>query len=52
MYKPIRKLGTGGFATVYEIERVTDKQRFAAKAFSKAATILSSNPTNKLVLLN
>lgn len=52
LYKPIRKLGKGGFATVYEVERVTDKARFAAKAFSKAATINSENPTNKQVLLN
>ena len=48
----MRKLGKGGFATVYEIERLTDKMHFAAKAFSKASTINSSNTNNKIVLLN
>ncbi len=52
LYKPVRKLGKGGFATVYEVQRVTDGIRFAAKAFSKASTTLSSNPTNKQILLN
>lgn len=52
MYKPVRKLGKGGFATVYEVERLTDKTHFAAKAFSKSSTINSSNPNNKIVLLN
>jgi serine/threonine protein kinase len=37
----VKKLGKGGFATVYEVERVTDKQHFAVKAFSKNATINS-----------
>lgn len=41
LYKPIRKLGSGGFANVYEVERLTDKERFACKAFSKSATIHS-----------
>jgi len=35
MFKPIRKLGKGNFATVYEAERLIDHQRFAVKAFSK-----------------
>ncbi len=52
MYKPVRKLGKGGFATVYEVERATDGKRFAVKAFSKASTILSANPTQRLTLLN
>jgi serine/threonine protein kinase len=52
MYRPVKKLGKGGFATVYEVERTTDKVHFAAKAFSKSSTILSTNPTNRLVLLN
>lgn len=48
----MRKLGKGGFASVYEVERVTDKVHFAAKAFSKASTILSTDPSNKAMLLN
>lgn len=34
-YKPIRTLGKGSFATVYEIVRLDDGERFAAKVFSK-----------------
>ncbi len=52
MYKPVIKLGKGGFATVYEVERATDKKRFAVKAFSKATTIFSSDPTKRLTLMN
>lgn len=41
LYKPVKKLGKGGFATVYEVERMTDKKHFAVKAFSKLNTIKS-----------
>jgi serine/threonine protein kinase len=41
MYRPIKKLGKGGFATVYEVERQTDKKHFAVKAFSKQNTVNS-----------
>lgn len=34
------------------MERVTDGVHFAAKAFSKASTVESSNPANRTVLLN
>jgi serine/threonine protein kinase len=47
LYKPIKKIGKGGFATVYEVERLTDKKKFAVKAFSKAATIHSDNPAHR-----
>ena len=43
MFKPQRKLGKGGFATVYEVERVTDGKLFAVKAFAKQATLNSKN---------
>jgi len=52
LFKPIKKLGKGGFATVYEVERVTDGCKFAVKAFSKTTTINSSNPSHRLTLLN
>jgi serine/threonine protein kinase len=41
LYKPIKKLGKGGFASVYEVERFTDKRHFAVKAFSKQNTVNS-----------
>jgi serine/threonine protein kinase len=41
LYKPVKKLGKGGFATVYEVERLTDRQHFAVKAFSKQNTMNS-----------
>lgn len=43
MFKPMRKLGKGGFATVYEVERIIDGKLFAVKAFSKQTTINSTN---------
>lgn len=52
LYKPVKKLGKGGFATVYEVERLTDKRHFAVKAFAKQNTVLSDNPAHRLTLLN
>ena len=52
MYKPIKKLGKGGFATVYEIERLTDKKHFAAKAFTKQSTLNSPDLNCRNNLLN
>ena len=40
MFRPIRKLGKGNFATVYEAERLSDGLRFAVKAFSKQNILL------------
>lgn len=36
MFKPVRKLGKGSSATVYEVLRIFDGKKFAAKAFSKS----------------
>ena len=36
MYKPIRKIGKGAFATVYLVRRLSDNKDFAVKAFSKS----------------
>ena len=49
MFKPIRKLGKGNFATVYEAERVTDKAKFAVKAFSKEACFSAKNGKESLI---
>jgi serine/threonine protein kinase len=43
MFKPLRKLGKGNFATVYEVERVTDGCKFAVKAFSKSHAFSAKN---------
>lgn len=37
-FKPIKKLGKGNFASVYQVIRVEDGSKFAVKAFSKANT--------------
>ena len=52
LFKPVKKLGKGGFATVYEVERLTDKRHFAVKAFSKQNTLNSDNQSHRLTLLN
>lgn len=52
LFKPIKKLGKGGFATVYEVQRTTDGKKFAVKAFSKQATLNSENVSQKMNLLN
>jgi serine/threonine protein kinase len=49
MFKPIRKLGKGNFATVYEAERATDKVKFAVKAFSKEACFSAKNGKESLI---
>jgi len=52
LFRPIKKLGSGGFATVYEAERLSDRKHFAVKAFSKQNTIHSSDSSKKMNLLN
>jgi calcium-dependent protein kinase len=37
MFKPTKKIGKGNFASVYEVDRLTDNKKFAVKAFSKHA---------------
>jgi serine/threonine protein kinase len=34
-FKPVKKLGKGNFASVYQAVRVEDGRKFAVKAFSK-----------------
>lgn len=49
MFKPLRKLGKGNFASVYEVERLTDGRRFAVKAFSKQVCFNTENGKESLV---
>jgi serine/threonine protein kinase len=34
-FKPIKKIGKGNFASVYLVERIENKCKYAVKAFSK-----------------
>lgn len=49
MFKPLKKLGKGNFASVYEVERVTDGRRFAVKAFSKQGCFSNKNGKESLI---
>jgi len=49
LFKPSRKLGKGNFASVYEVLRVTDNQRFAVKAFSKQGCFNARNGKESLI---
>lgn len=37
-FKPVKKLGKGNFASVYQVIKVEDGKKYAVKAFSKANT--------------
>lgn len=50
LFKPIKKLGSGSFATVFEVRRYEDNKKFAVKAFSK--NHLFSTPKGKESLIN
>lgn len=47
-FRPLRKIGKGGFATVYEVKRAMDGKAFAVKAFSKSNAF--STPSNKATI--
>jgi serine/threonine protein kinase len=49
MFKPVRKLGKGNYATVYEAERLTDHKSFAIKAFSKQNTYCATHGKESLI---
>lgn len=49
MFKPFKKLGKGNFASVYEVERVTDHAKFAVKAFSKQSCFNAKNGKESLI---
>jgi len=48
-FKPIKKLGKGNFASVYQVIRVEDGKKFAVKAFSKANTFSAENGKESLI---
>ena len=49
MFKPLKKLGKGNFASVYEVERLTDQAKFAVKAFSKQSCFNAKNGKESLI---
>ena len=49
MFKPLKKLGKGNFASVYEVERITDGAKFAVKAFSKQSCFNAKNGKDSLI---
>lgn len=48
-FKPVKKLGKGNFASVYQVVRVEDGRKFAVKAFSKANTYSAENGKESLI---
>lgn len=48
-FKPVKKLGKGNFASVYEVIRVDDGKKLAVKAFSKANTYNAENGKESLI---
>jgi len=48
-FKPLRKLGKGNFATVYEVERFSDGKKFAVKAFSKQTCFAANRGKESLI---
>jgi len=49
MFKPSKKLGKGNFASVYQVERLTDGKKFAVKAFSKQTAFSAKNGKESLI---
>lgn len=48
-FKAIKKIGKGNFATVYLVEKIEDKMRYAVKAFSKEAAYSEENGKECLI---
>jgi serine/threonine protein kinase len=49
LFKPIKKIGKGNFASVYLAIRLEDDKKFAIKAFSKEATYAEDKGKESLV---
>lgn len=43
IFKPLKKIGKGSFATVFLVEKLATKEMFACKAFSKEAAYNEEN---------
>lgn len=35
-YRPVRRISKGEFSAVYEVARISDKKKFAVKAFTRS----------------
>lgn len=49
MFKAMRKVGKGNFASVYLGERLKDGKQFAIKAFAKEATYSQENGKESVI---
>lgn len=48
-FKAIRRLGKGQFATVFEVEKLANGDRFAVKAFSKGQLLKTPKGMQSLI---
>lgn len=49
LFKPIKKIGKGNFASVYLVIRHEDGKKYAVKAFSKEATFSEDKGKESLI---
>ena len=49
LFKPIKKIGKGNFATVYLVYKHEDGQKYAVKAFSKENAYAEENGKESLI---
>lgn len=49
LFKPIKKIGKGNFASVYLVQKFEDDRKYAVKAFSKEGTFSQENGKESLI---
>ena len=49
LFKPIKKIGKGNFASVYLVYKYEDGKKYAVKAFSKEAAYSEENGKESLI---
>ncbi len=49
IFKPIKKVGKGNFASVYLVVKHEDKKKYAVKAFSKEGTYSEDKGKESLI---